>query len=74
MRRILPFSILNISASSHVHGVVGPPVTARPSGRREVARVAGRVIEEHEAEHEAALLVDGDEAPVADARHEVDQA
>src|SRR6185295_11911010 len=28
MRRILPFSILNISASCHVHGVVGPAVTA----------------------------------------------
>ena len=30
MRRISPCSSLNISASSHVHGVVGPAVTARP--------------------------------------------
>src|SRR5262252_3960787 len=30
--RILPFSILNISASCHVHGSGGPPVTVRPSG------------------------------------------
>src|SRR6185369_2190198 len=42
--------------------------------RYEVARVAGRVVEEAESEHEAALLVHCDESPVADPRDEVQEA
>src|SRR5262245_46783342 len=42
--------------------------------RREVTRLAGRGIEEHESEDEPALGIDGDEAPIADARYEVQQS
>src|SRR5690606_38888342 len=43
-------------------------------GCLERARVAAGMVEEHEREHDAAFLVHGNEAAVADAMHEVDQA
>src|SRR5258708_5607280 len=41
-------------------------------GRLEVARVAGHVVEEDEAEDESPLLIDGDVPAVADAGHEME--
>ena len=50
-------------------GVDGPAV-----GGREVAGVAGGVVEERERDDDAALLIDGDVAAVADAGDEVQEA
>ncbi len=48
-------------------------MTARPSGVWNVRRAA-RVIEESKHEHEAALLIDGDIATIANAMDGVQQA
>src|SRR5215467_9579314 len=61
-------------------GELPGPRRRRPGGdrppvrRRVVARVAAHVIEEGEAEHQPALLVDGDITPIANARDEVQQS
>ena len=69
-----PFSTLNNSAMCHVHGTVGPAVTLRPSGRLEMTRRAGVVIEKRKRDDEAALLIDDQIAPIADPHDEVQQA
>src|SRR6267142_362796 len=63
----------------HLCKLPGPrrrrPGRDRAAVRRLVAaRVAAHVIEEDEAEDEPALLVDGDVAPIANARHEVQES
>ena len=63
-----PRSILNTSAIAQVHGIFGPLSARSTVGQRAEARVAARVVEEREREREAALGIDDDEAPIANAR------
>ena len=62
-----PRSILNTSAIAQVHGIFGPLSARSAISQRAEARVAARVVEECEREREAALGVDDDEAPIANA-------